>query len=197
MTIESATTINDLVATNPAATDLKSEGDDHIRLIKSALKATFTGITGVVTMTHTQLNSIPNLATLASPALTGTPTVPTATLADSTTKAASTEFVQTAIAAVNAQAAPTTLAIDSAASITATAGQHIVCTNAGAVTVTLPGSPSAGQTVWVTPGNGRVDNVIAQGGSKIMSLAEDMTIDNANITVALRYINSTLGWRLV
>jgi hypothetical protein len=197
MTIESATYIDTLDATKPASTDLKSEGDDHMRLIKTVVKATFPNVTGAVTMTHTQLNSIPNLAPLASPALTGTPTVPTATLADSTTKAASTAFVQNAIAAVNAQAAPTTLAIDSTTPISATAGQHIVCTNAGVVTVNLPGSPTAGQTVWITPGNDRVDNVIGRGGSNIMSLAEDMTINNANITVALRYINSTLGWRLV
>jgi hypothetical protein len=30
-----------------------------------------------------------------------------------------------------------------------------------------------------------------------MSLAEDMKVDNANVTVQLRFINSTLGWRLV
>jgi hypothetical protein len=103
MTIESATTINELDATKPGSNDLTAEGDDHLRLIKAAIKATFANVTGAVTMTHTQLNSIPNLATLASPALTGTPTVPTASQSTSTTQAASTQFVQQAIAAVNAQ----------------------------------------------------------------------------------------------
>jgi hypothetical protein len=135
-------------------------------------------------------------ASLASPALTGTPTAPTAAAATSTTQLASTAFVQAAIASVNAQTG-VTLSVGSSASISATAGQHIVCTNAGAVTVTLPSSPAAGQTVWITPGNGRSDNVIARGGQNIMGLAENMTINNRHATVQLRFINSTLGWRLV
>ena len=49
MTIESATYIDDLDATYPAYNDKKSEGDDHIRLIKSVLKTTFPGISGAVT----------------------------------------------------------------------------------------------------------------------------------------------------
>lgn len=76
-------------------------------------------------------------------------------------------------------------------------GQWLVLTNAAASTATLPASPTAGDTCWVTPGNGRLDNVIARNGQNIMGLAEDMTLDNANATVQLRFINSTLGWRLV
>lgn len=56
MGLETATTINQLVETNPLGTDNRSLGDDHIRLIKSTLKNTFTGITGVVTATHTELD---------------------------------------------------------------------------------------------------------------------------------------------
>ena len=38
--------IDDLVATNPAAGDNVSEGDDHIRGIKNVLKTTFPNIDG-------------------------------------------------------------------------------------------------------------------------------------------------------
>lgn len=41
MGLESATYITALDASNPLGTDLKSQGDDHLRLIKSVLKATF------------------------------------------------------------------------------------------------------------------------------------------------------------
>jgi hypothetical protein len=41
MPLEAATYINDLVVTNPPSSDSKSQGDDHLRLIKAALKATF------------------------------------------------------------------------------------------------------------------------------------------------------------
>jgi hypothetical protein len=196
MAIETATYISDLDQTRPSATDPKSEGDDQLRLIKSTIKATFPSVTGAVTVSHTQLNSIPSLATLASPALTGTPTVPTAAVATSTTQAASTAFVQTAIAAVNAQAAPTTLSVSNAASVALTAGQHDVATYSGAVTWTLPAAPSAGQQIAVTPGNGLYSNVVSRNGEKIMGLSEDMTIDNPSVTVFFRYINSTLGWRI-
>src|SRR5690606_2459733 len=59
MPVESGTYISDLVATNPVgATDPKSQGDDHIRLLKSTIKATFPNITGAVTATHTQLSTL-------------------------------------------------------------------------------------------------------------------------------------------
>lgn len=48
MGLESATYINDLVSTNPTASDLKSQGDDQIRLNKSTSKNTFPGFTGAV-----------------------------------------------------------------------------------------------------------------------------------------------------
>lgn len=63
MALESATTINQLVPTNPTGADAKGQGDDHLRLIKSTLKNTFPNIAGVVNATHTQLNQLttPNL----------------------------------------------------------------------------------------------------------------------------------------
>lgn len=56
MGLETGTYISDLVSTNPASGDGKSAGDDHLRLIKSTVKATFPNITGAVTPTHTELN---------------------------------------------------------------------------------------------------------------------------------------------
>lgn len=58
MTVEVATYISDLNTANPGATDLKAEGDDHLRLIKTTVKATFPNVTGAVTPTHTVLNNL-------------------------------------------------------------------------------------------------------------------------------------------
>lgn len=41
MGLETGTWINDLVTTNPLGTDLKTQGDDHLRLLKTILKNTF------------------------------------------------------------------------------------------------------------------------------------------------------------
>lgn len=58
MALESPTYISDLVATNPTSSDPKSDGDNHIRNVKSALQATFPNVTGAVTPTHTELNYV-------------------------------------------------------------------------------------------------------------------------------------------
>jgi hypothetical protein len=110
MALESTTYINGLVATNPTGTDPKSQGDDHIRLVKSAIKNTFPNITGQVTATHTELNNIQtDLATkapIASPTFTGTPAAPTAASGTNTTQLATTAFVQSeAVDAVDTHAA--------------------------------------------------------------------------------------------
>lgn len=57
MPLETATYISDLVTSNPAASDGMNNADDHMRLIKAAVKATFPSITGAVTATHTDLNN--------------------------------------------------------------------------------------------------------------------------------------------
>jgi len=56
MALETGTYINSLNASNPAATDGIAQADDHMRLIKSTIKASFPGVTGAVTSTHTELN---------------------------------------------------------------------------------------------------------------------------------------------
>ena len=57
MAVESVTNIADLVAANPVgATDTKSEGDDHIRNIKTALLTDLPNITGPITATQAELN---------------------------------------------------------------------------------------------------------------------------------------------
>ena len=56
MALETSTYINGLVATNPVSTDPLAQADDHMRLIKSTITATFPAITGAITSTHTELN---------------------------------------------------------------------------------------------------------------------------------------------
>lgn len=211
MALEAATYVSQLDPTLPTgsgANGTKSEGDNVLRLIKQTLVTTLPNLTGPVTATHTELNYVDGVtsaiqtqidgkAGLASPTFTGTPAAPTAAVATSSTQLATTAFVQAALAAASTAPTAMVLNIVTGTSQTAVSGGHYVLTNVAATTVTLPASPTAGDTVWVTPGNGLTTNVIAQGGSKIMSLAEDMTLDNFNVTVQLRYINSTLGWRLV
>lgn len=119
MGLESGTYISDLNESNPAATDVKSQGDDHIRLVKKTIKNTFPNVSGAVTPTHTELNYVDGVtsaiqtqldakastsalalkADIASPTFTGTPAAPTATVGTNTTQLATTAFVQAAVVA--------------------------------------------------------------------------------------------------
>ena len=58
MALETGTYISDLVSTNPTVSDNISQGDDHIRLLKATIKATFPNITGAVTSTQAELNKL-------------------------------------------------------------------------------------------------------------------------------------------
>jgi hypothetical protein len=79
---------------------------------------------------------------------------------------------------------------------TATAGNQYVLTNAAATTVTLPASPSAGDTVYVTVANSLTTNSVARNGNKIMSLSEDLTLNAPYASAQLRYVDATRGWVL-
>lgn len=209
MTVESATYISQLDSAKPGSGDSRAEGDDHIRLVKAVALASFPAVSGAVTATHTELNYTDGVTSaiqtqldakspLANPTFTGVPAAPTAAVSTSTTQLATTAFVQAAVSALSVTSGALTVSVDTSASIAVTAGQHAVGTNVAATTFTLPGSPTAGQVVACSCTNGLATNVIARNGLKIMSLAEDLTIDNySGVAVTLRYINATVGWGIV
>jgi microcystin-dependent protein len=58
MALESATYINGLVPANPLGSDAIAFADDHIRLIKSTLKATFPNVTGPVNLSQDFINTM-------------------------------------------------------------------------------------------------------------------------------------------
>jgi len=59
MGLETATTIDQLVADWPLQTDKIRQGAGHIRNLKAAIKATFPNIVGATTVTATTLNALP------------------------------------------------------------------------------------------------------------------------------------------
>lgn len=71
MPLETGSYINDLVASNPPGTDAKAQGDDHLRLIKNALKNCFAGFTGAVVVTGTDGGAVNAYTLTTTPALIG------------------------------------------------------------------------------------------------------------------------------
>jgi hypothetical protein len=65
---------------------------------------------------------------------------------------------------------------------------------AGDCTLTLPLSPSAGDSLAVSNLSGATTCIIARNGSKINGLAENMTVDILNASFQLFYSGATYGW---
>jgi hypothetical protein len=71
MTVEAVTYISDLNASYPAAGDGLVEGDDHIRNLKTGIKATFPNISAAVTPTHTEINYVDGVTSAIQTQLNG------------------------------------------------------------------------------------------------------------------------------
>ena len=76
MPLESASFVNQLDQTRPTATDVKSEGDDVMRLIKSTLKNSFPNVGGAMNASHTELNRSVGLTEDIQPRLSATIAAP-------------------------------------------------------------------------------------------------------------------------
>ena len=100
-----------------------------------------------------------------------------------------------AVTAAKIASVPVAVGITSvvtATSLTAAVNTHLYV-SASTQTITLPASPSLGQRVLITVGN-FVDTVVGRNGSNIMSLAEDLTMDTAYLSIQVIYTDSTRGW---
>ena len=72
-----------------------------------------------------------------------------------------------------------------------------VIVSAGSITITLPASPSAGDTVTIKDGTGAAATTsftVGRNSSKIASSASDLTFDKNFAEIVMTYINSTIGW---
>jgi len=65
------------------------------------------------------------------------------------------------------------------------------------VTLTLPASPTNGDSIKVSNRSGVATCVIARNGENIMGSATDLTIDKLNSGFELIYAGSTQGWVLI
>ena len=149
-----------------------------------------TGTVNGITLTGT-VTSSGNLTlggTLANVDLTSqvTGTLPLANGGTNATTAAG------ARASLSANALP----ILKGTSYTANVGEFVTAT-AGSITITLPASPSAGDTVTIKDGTGAAATTtftVARNGSNIASSATDLVFDKNFAEITMSYINGTIGW---
>jgi hypothetical protein len=109
-----------------------------------------------------------------------------------TTKAPSEDAVFDALALVSGGSNVVVTSENYAAS----ASDHVYVT-ADSLTITLPGTPTAGNTVSVSWGANTTGTVINRNTQNIMGIAENMSIDIAGAnTVSVIFIDATRGWIL-
>lgn len=175
MTVENATHINNLNATYPTPSDPVSEGDNHIRLIKTALKATFPSLTGATQATAAQMD----LLTTATGANTANELVKRDASGNFNggTITAATAFVGTLTTA--AQTNVTSVGALNGGSITSGFG----AIDNGASNITTTGDLAAGKAT--------IDNVVVNGtnightsDTDLMALASGALTVNGSITTA-------------
>lgn len=111
MSVETALYPSQLNTAWPLASDMVSEGDDHVRLLKVVDKTTWGNVAGAVLASHIELNYLVGVGSALQPQIdgkgsisgqtwtgahvfSGSVAVPTLAQATSTTGAASTAFVQ-------------------------------------------------------------------------------------------------------
>jgi hypothetical protein len=180
-----------MVAIGASGTVLMSNGPS----VAPTWQTVSTGAAAAGTLTGTALasnvvsSSLTSVGTLASLAVTGNITAANPTLS---TQVATKNYVDTQV--ISAEAGPTVVVVSSTAQTAVANAHYIMTATSGTSTLTLPASPSVGAIVWVANFTGRTDLIIAGNGANIMASSTNMIVNQNQVNVQLRYINSTLGW---
>ncbi len=127
----------------------------------------------------------PNLSTLKIAGVSVTSTAAELNYTDGVTGP-----IQTQIDSKNA------LPILKGTSYSANAGEFVIATASG-ITITLPASPGAGDTVTVKDGTGDAAAntfTVARNGENIGSSATDLVFDKNFAEITMTYIDGTIGW---
>jgi len=102
----------------------------------------------------------------------------------------------TTVAAARASLSANALPILKSTSYTAVVGEFVTAT-AASITITLPASPSAGDTVTIKDGTGAAATssfTVGRNSSNIASSATDLTFDSNYAEITMTYIDGTIGW---
>jgi hypothetical protein len=93
--------------------------------------------------------------------------------------------------------APTIVVVEGTSQAASENFQYVLANTVSSTSVTLPANPTAGAIVWITNATNRTDHVILNNGEVLQGLSQNMTIDVANVNIQLRFINTTIGWRIL
>lgn len=183
-TLSSALGVGDIVgATAAAITELNTARDAAIVVVNGTSNGT------AVTNLQSSYNTLNTAYTNLTPRVTALES--------------SINSQQSAIATASALAGLggwNAWALHTSGAITLAVSDRLMVIPAANMTVTLPLTPSIGNSVRIIDAAGTAATTnftIARNGEKIMGTAQDMTVNTNSARLHLVYVNSTVGWRLV
>ena len=183
MGLESATYVKDLVSANPLATDARSQGDDHLRLIKAVLQTSFPGVQQPYKIA-TALPTLDATHNMAAFELTGPLTVPLPALGGVPNGYAL--FIKAVTGTLTLDPNASEL-IEGATTYAVPAGAWVLLISKGTAWVVFVGSPVlsvAGKTGTVTLTNSDVGLANVENKSSATIRGE---ITASNVTTALTF----------
>ena len=194
MSVEAATNISELDSDIPTSSDYKSEGDDHIRLVKYTIKQTFNGITGISTSATNNSDAKVATTSMVQAAILNSSGITAVLPAQGGNggKSLVTDGSATSWSALASKPWTTVNASTQAM----TAGVPYLVTYAGVCTLTAPASPAANDILAIKIANGRTDAVLDLNGK---TFEDDsigtLILDNKRTCLYIQYLNNS--WRLV
>ena len=147
---------------------------------------------GAGTVTSVQMAGGSTGLTYSGGPITGSGTITTAGTLAVANGGTNGTTAATARASLSANALP----ILKGTSYTAAVGEFVTVT-AGSITITLPASPSAGNTVTIKDGTGAAATTtftVGRNSSNIASSATDLVFDKNFAEITMTYIDGTIGW---
>jgi hypothetical protein len=174
MTVEVATHLDDLNTALPLGTNARSEGDDHIRLLKSVLQTDFPAISGAITASQDEINVLDGVTA-------GTVTASKALVVDSNSRLNTFDIA----ASGNYSVAGTAILADSAGTLTLSNVDALDATTESTIEAAIDSltnlvATGALDSGSITAGFGAIDNGtsnVTTGG--ILKIDVDGTAENA------------------
>jgi hypothetical protein len=104
------------------------------------------------------------------------------------------------VASVNGQTGAVTISTTPTVSVISantTAQANYVYVFTASLTLTLPASPSSGDSIKISNRSGTTTCVLGANGNNIMGSASDLTLDTASASFELIYSDTTNGWVII
>lgn len=96
-----------------------------------------------------------------------------------------------------AQTAPAKANVEVISTNTTAVGHNYLYVLTASLTLTLPSSPSAGDSIKISNRSGTTTCVLGRNGNNIMGSASDLTLDSATASFELIYSDATNGWVII